>query len=63
MANKGVFSVWEEAGVFDNVYIDTETNAIAWNEDVDMCPDSLFLTLKNTTFSQWKETQISHAYH
>lgn len=63
LANKGVFSIWEEAGAFDKVYIDAETNAIAWNEDVDVCPDNLFLKLKNTTFNQWKETQLAHAYH
>ncbi len=63
LANKGVFSIWEDADTFDRVHIDAETNAIAWNKDVDLCPDTLFFRLKNTTFNQWKETQSAHAYH
>jgi hypothetical protein len=63
LANKGVFCIWEKADTFDKVYIDDETNAIAWNDEVDICPDSLFLKLKNMTFDEWKETQLAYAHN
>ena len=62
LAHKGVFSIWEKADTFDKVYIDDETNAIAWNDEVDVCPDSLFFKLKNMTFDKWKETPLAHAH-
>jgi hypothetical protein len=62
LANKGVFSIWEKDDVFDKVYIDDETNAIAWNDEADVCPDALFFKLKNRAFEEWKETQLAHAH-
>lgn len=63
LAGKGVFSLWNENGTFENVYINEETDAIAWNEDIDLCPDTLYLQLRNMSFEQWKETQLVYAYH
>ncbi|MFN8348916.1 MAG: DUF2442 domain-containing protein [Spirosomataceae bacterium] len=63
LAHQGVFSLWEKEGIFENVYIDKETKAIAWNDEVDLCPDALYFTLKNTSFTQWKESQSTYAYH
>lgn len=44
LAGKGVFHVWEQPGTFDRVYI-TPFGAIAWSDDLDLCPDSLYLEL------------------
>ncbi|MCU0339664.1 MAG: DUF2442 domain-containing protein [Spirosomaceae bacterium] len=63
LAHKGVFVIWEAPDVFDDVYIDSETGAIAWTEDIDVCPDALFFKIKQTTFDQWKENQLEYAYH
>jgi hypothetical protein len=54
LVGKGVFKAWEEENLFDKVYIDSETKAIAWNETLELCPDSLYLKLKGMTFEQWK---------
>ena len=45
-AGKGVFQLWEQPGIFDQVYIDAESGAIAWNDQLDMCPDSLYFKLR-----------------
>jgi len=63
LVGKGVFSLWQKEGVFEKVYIDPETNSIAWNEEVDICPDTLFFKLKGITFNEWKKTQLSYADH
>ena len=42
LAGKGVFRIWDEPGVFDRAYI-TPYGAVAWSEDVEICPDSLYI--------------------
>lgn len=54
LAHKGVFRNWDKNNLFAHVYID-EYGAIAWNEDIDICPDNVYLQLKGLTFEQWKQ--------
>lgn len=44
LAGRGVFTIWADRKVFENVHID-ECGAVAWNEQIDLCPDSLYLTV------------------
>jgi hypothetical protein len=44
LAGRGVFKVWDEQNVFESVRI-TENGALAWLDDIDLCPDSLYLRL------------------
>ncbi|MCP9757435.1 DUF2442 domain-containing protein [Lacihabitans sp. CCS-44] len=61
LAGKGVFKIWEIGNTFDEVFIDSVSKAIAWNEDIDLCPDSLYLQLKGITFDDWKKTENAYA--
>jgi hypothetical protein len=61
LVGKGVFNAWESQVNFQNVYIDKETDAIAWNETLELCPNSLYLKIKGMSFEQWKETELVHA--
>jgi hypothetical protein len=54
LAHKGVFREWDKNDLFALVHID-EYGAIAWNEDIDICPDNVYLQLKGITFEQWKQ--------
>ncbi len=63
LAHQGVFQIWEEPGRFDRVYIDPESKAVAWSEAVDLCPDNLYLQLRNITFQDWKVQHSLYAYH
>jgi hypothetical protein len=42
IAGKGVFSFWNTPGTFEKVYIDLISGAIAWNEQLDVCPDAIY---------------------
>ncbi|NLO19422.1 MAG: DUF2442 domain-containing protein [Ignavibacteria bacterium] len=42
LKNKGIFNEWNKEGVFDKVYINPETYAIAWNEEIELCPNSVY---------------------
>jgi hypothetical protein len=55
LAGKPAFSEWIDSELFFKVYIDPETHAIAWNCDIELCPDSLYLKLKGITFEEWKD--------
>jgi len=44
LAGRGVFVAWRDRAFFEGVRID-ETGGIAWGEDIDLCPDALYLRL------------------
>ena len=54
LAHKGVFQQWDKNNLFSQVYID-DYGAIAWNSDIDICPDNVYLQLKGLTFEQWQQ--------
>ena len=61
LTEKGVFKKIKDKAFFKQVYIDKETDAVAWNEDLDLCPDSLFLKLKGLTFEEFKQLMYATA--
>ena len=44
MAGRGVFEAWNAPGYFDRVHI-TPHRSIAWNEDIELCPDALYMEI------------------
>jgi hypothetical protein len=59
LAHKGVFCNWDKNNLFSQVYID-DFGAITWNEDIDICPDNVYLHLKGLTFVQWQQQNRSY---
>ena len=41
---KGVFQKWQDRASFETVHIG-EHGQLAWDEDIDFCPDALYLEL------------------
>ena len=48
LAGKGVFKLWNDYGSFENVHIGRHRE-IAWNGEVDLCPDAMYLRLTGKT--------------
>ena len=44
LAGRGVFSVWDAPGVFESVKLEPH-GAPSWGDEVDLCPDALYLRL------------------
>ena len=44
LAGKGVFEFWNDYQAFEQVYIGPQ-GQIAWSEQIDLCPDTLYLEL------------------
>ena len=51
IAGRGVFEAWNETGFFDRVHI-TAHRSIAWNDDIELCPDALYMEI---TGKSWGE--------
>ena len=51
MVGKGVFKAWNEPGYFDRVHI-TSHRSIAWDEELELCPDALYMELTGKTFEE-----------
>ncbi|MDO8518909.1 MAG: DUF2442 domain-containing protein [Deltaproteobacteria bacterium] len=45
LAGKGVFSSWKKKGEFEKVHIDNESGTVAWNHEIDLCPDTLYMQI------------------
>ena len=48
LVGKGVFALWNDYNAFQKVYIG-EHGEIAWSEEVDLCPDSMYMKITNRT--------------
>lgn len=59
LVGKGIFKDWDKNSLFTQVYIDTETNTIAWNKNIDIDVLNLYLKIKNITFEHYQ--QLSYA--
>ncbi|MCW5906697.1 MAG: DUF2442 domain-containing protein [Chitinophagales bacterium] len=53
MKGKGVFKFWDDADNFYKVHIDEITGAIAWSNQLDICPDSVYLQLIGKNFEEY----------
>lgn len=61
LITKPIFKPWQNSDFFKKVYIDKETNAIAWDENIELCPDNIYLKVKGISFEQWKNNQNLYA--
>lgn len=44
LVGKGVFALWNDYGAFENVSVG-ESGQLRWGDEVDLCPDWLYLRL------------------
>lgn len=51
LVGKGVFNIWNKPGVFEKVYIG-EAGQVSWSDDIDLCPDALYMKITGKTPGQ-----------
>ncbi len=51
LVGSGIFKAWEDVELFRQVHI-TDYRSIAWNDQIDLCPDALYMDLTGCT---WEE--------
>ncbi len=47
LKGKGVFTAFDNLSFFESVKIDSQSRALVWGNDIDLCADSLYLNLCN----------------
>ena len=48
LAGHGVFEAWNDRSFFEHLRID-DSGALAWGNQLDLCPDELYLRLTGKT--------------
>ena len=61
MAGRGVFEAWTAPGCFEQVHI-APHRAIAWNDDLELCPDALYLEITGKSFEDLPEEMETLAH-
>ena len=51
LAGRGVFEAWNDRACFEAVYV-TEYDAIAWSEEIELCPDALYMRLTGKSLAE-----------
>lgn len=51
---KGIFSEWDKNDLFYSVYIDKKTKAIAWNENLEIDVNNIYLKIIGKSFDEWE---------
>ena len=51
----GIFDLWNKSGEFEKVYINHESNAPTWNDELDLDPFNLYLKLIGKTFEEYQK--------
>ena len=51
LVGRGVFAAWQDRRFFESVRL-IEGGAVAWGEDIDLCPDALYLEITGKTVAE-----------
>ena len=51
LVGRGVFKAWEDQEVFQPVHV-SPSGAPSWGDDIDLCPDALYLQITGETVEQ-----------
>ena len=59
LVGKGVFKAWLDPEFFQQVRV-VDNDTILWGDDIDLCPDALYMDLTGKTVDQvWQRTRSS----
>ena len=51
LAGGGVFTAWDDRSYFEKVHF-TEHRSIAWDDQIELCPDALYMQLTGMTVEE-----------
>ena len=51
LAGHGVFTAWDDRDYFEKVHV-TEHRSIAWDDQIELCPDALYMELTGLTVEE-----------
>ncbi len=51
LAGHGVFTAWDDRSYFEKVHV-TEHRSVAWDDQIELCPDALYMELTGLTVEE-----------
>lgn len=57
LVGKGLFSKWATVSPFEKVHLTHNNKVIAWDDELEIHADSLYLRVIGMNFEQWKDSQ------
>ena len=51
LVGRGVFKAWKNPAFFQGVHL-TASGAVAWGEDIELCPDALYMRLTDKSVEE-----------
>lgn len=60
LVGHGVFKAWNDCKCFEMVHI-TSHGAIAWGDDIELCPDALYMRLTGKSIAEMADVDASFA--
>ncbi|MDE0159439.1 MAG: DUF2442 domain-containing protein [Candidatus Dadabacteria bacterium] len=60
LVGHGVFKAWNDRKCFEMVRI-TSYGAIAWGDDIELCPDALYMRLSGKSIGEMADVDASFA--
>ena len=58
LAGKGVFEEWSDPENFKKAFI-ADHRAIAWTEEIELCPDALYMDITGKSLEQLPEQDLA----
>ena len=58
LAGRGVFEAWKNRAFFEMIHI-APPGATAWGEDIELCPDALYIQLTKQAFDDLRSQTVS----
>ncbi len=62
LEGKGVFKAWDDREFFESVCI-APYRSITWGDDIDLCPDALYMRLTGTTLDEYRKLSRTFGVH
>jgi len=52
-AGQGIFKRWDDAAYFKNVFIPSDHQAVAWDDELELCTNTLYLQMVGEKYEEY----------
>ena len=57
LSGKGIFKKWDKDGFFQKAFIPKDHPAIAWDDELELCPNALYLEMIGKNYEEYAANQ------
>lgn len=56
-SGQGIFNKWDDTKYFSKVFIPEDHNAVAWDDELELCPNALYLEMIGKKYEEYATHQ------